>query len=169
MSSSNKTLGDLAGAFKRPVLSGFSAVVAFDYYDGPESGLAVYPTGEGVRFKSLGSSETDTGRAFVLWPIAGRWDARVERLRNETDRNPTALVLVPSASVELERLQADVEAAEALDRFIARSPAGITRLKVARVTDEQYRALMALEDGPAGYELASQLIENYAAGRLAQP
>lgn len=52
---------------------GFSRIIAFQYYDGPEAGLAIYPLGQGVKFLSLGDSHSKLFRAFELVTIDGNW------------------------------------------------------------------------------------------------
>jgi hypothetical protein len=53
MHSASARLGDLARMTGRHRPQ-FDLVIAFDFYDGPENGLALYDSGHAVRFASLG-------------------------------------------------------------------------------------------------------------------
>ena len=67
----------IAGGVARRVK--FDLVVAFDFYDGPESGLAFHSSGEGLRFLMVGESKTRLFRAFRLALLRGNWAEQVEK------------------------------------------------------------------------------------------
>ena len=52
MTSSNDFLQAFARSSQSASDPGFAVILAFDYYDGPEHGLALYQSGHGVRFSS---------------------------------------------------------------------------------------------------------------------
>ena len=81
MSSSSDLLYEFARVSGSAGDPGFAVVLAFEYYDGPERGLALYPSGHGVRFSSLGDSKSRLFQAFELIPIEGNWWPRIKALQ----------------------------------------------------------------------------------------
>src|SRR5262245_53371827 len=117
MNSSNDQLGDVAAAPGRKVDPGFTLVVAFTYYDGPEEGLALFPSGQGVKFFSLGDSSSRLFRAFEFVPLSGNWWRQARALPEFSRIRSSARVLVPSTSDALDQLKRSVVAAEPLGSF----------------------------------------------------
>ena len=159
MNSSNERLGEIAdipGASRDP---GFAVVVAFDFHDGPESGLALYPSGDGVRFKSLGDSTSRLFRAFEVVPIVGDWQSRVESLRTATRQETPHRVLVPSAGALLEKLEREVSEAPATGHYVAVGSPCLELLRVATVSLEQLNALRRLDGSPAAFRCAHSIIK----------
>ena len=65
---------------------GFDVVVAFDYYDGPEKGVAIFSNGGAVKFESIGESKSGCFRAFYLAPLEGDdWLLMVRRMPEAGD------------------------------------------------------------------------------------
>lgn len=94
---------------------GFAVIVAFDYCDGPEHGLALYPSGDGVRFSSLGDSKSRFFRAFELTPIEGAWWPQVRALQRAAGIVPPRRILLPSeATDESSQLESNVIQAPAI-------------------------------------------------------
>lgn len=79
MSSSSESLHEFARGSGSASDLGFTVILVFDYYDGPEHGLALYPSGEGVRFSSLGDSKSRLFRAFEFIPIEGNCGRKSKR------------------------------------------------------------------------------------------
>jgi hypothetical protein len=56
----------------------FAVVVAFEYYDGPESGIALLETGQALRFKLIADSKSQLFRAFLIEILDGHeWRCRI--------------------------------------------------------------------------------------------
>jgi hypothetical protein len=143
---------------------GFAVVVAFDYYDGPERGLALYPSGEGVRFASLGDSNSRLFRAFELVPIRGNWWAEVKDLQRAAGIDPPRRVLVPDeASDMLEQLEKSVLDALGTGQYVGVGTPDLEQLSVSAVSKEQLDALRQLGCSPAGFRSAHQLVKGHAA------
>lgn len=160
MISSNNQLYDFAithGARRDPA---FELIVAFDYYDGPERGLALYPSGVGVRFSSLGDSQSRLFRAFELTTIEGSWWRQVRALQEASKIEPPSRVLVPmEASETLDLLERDVFDAAATGYFIGVGSPFLNCLFVSSVSEEQRAALRQLNSSPASFRLAHQIIK----------
>jgi hypothetical protein len=164
MSSSNDLLTEFARISTAARDPGFVVVVAFDYYDGPEHGLALYPSGEGVRFASLGDSNSRTFRAFELIPIHGSWWPKVRGLQHAEGIDPPSRVLVPGeANDTLKQLQRAVHDATGVGQFVGVGAPDLGRLSVSKVAEEQLIALRQLGGSPDAFRLAHQLAKGRAA------
>jgi len=97
----------------------FEAIIAFNYYDGPESGLAVYSSGEGIRFSSIGDSKNRRQRAFEMEAIEGDWRVSIELLRQNEGALESQRILVPRACQILTALKRDVLLAVTKAQYIA--------------------------------------------------
>jgi hypothetical protein len=138
--------------------------VAFDYYDGPEHGLALYPSGDGVRFSSLGDSKSRFFRAFELTPIEGAWWPQVRALQQVAGIDPPRRILVPSdATDELSQLESNVLQAPAIGQFVGVGSPDFERVSICAVTREQLEALRELGCSPAGFQMAHQLVKGQIA------
>ncbi len=164
MNSSNELLQRLARTPGSAGDPGFEVIVAFDYYDGPEHGLALYPSGDGVRFSSLGDSKSRFFRAFELTPIKGTWWPQVKALQQTAGIDPPRRILVPSeASVELSQLESNVLQAPAIGQFVGVGSPDFERVSICAVTQEQLEALRELGCSPAGFQMTHQLVKGRAA------
>jgi len=164
MISSSEQLQKLAQTFSAAADPGFDVIVAFDYYDGPEHGLALYPSGDGVRFSSVGDSRSRFFRAFELTPIEGAWWPQVKALQQAAGIDPPRRILVPSeATEELSRLESDVLQAPAIGHFIGVGSPDLERISVCNVTREQLGALLELGCSHAGFQMAHQLVKGRTA------
>ena len=159
MNSSDKLLSNIAhvrGASRDP---GFETVVAFEFYDGPESGLAVFASGAGVRFNSLGDSTSRLFRAFELVPIDGDWRSRIEHLRTATGCQTPHRVLVPPHSDLLEKLRKEVSEATATGHYAAVGSAYLDHLRVAPVSLEQLNVLQRLDGSRLAFRCTHSIIK----------
>jgi hypothetical protein len=164
MNSSSELLQRLARTPGSTDDPGFEVIVAFDYYDGPEHGLALYPSGDGVRFSSLGDSKSRFFRAFELIPIKGTWWPQVKALQHAAGIDPPRRILVPSeASDEFGQLESDVLQAPAIGQFVGVGSPDFKRVSICAVTQEQLEALRELGCSPAGFQMAHQLVKGRAA------
>lgn len=159
MNSSIELLQKLARAHGSTDAPEFEVIVAFDYYDGPEHGLALYPSGDGVRFSSLGDSKSRFFRAFELIPIKGAWWPQVKALQQAAGIDPPRRILVPSeVSDELGQLEGDVLQAPEIGQFVGVGSPDFERVSICAVTHEQLDALRKLGCSPAGFQMAHQLV-----------
>lgn len=164
MISSNDFLHKFAQAPGGSHDPGFEVIVAFDYYDGPEHGLALYPSGDGVRFSSLGDSKSRFFRAFELIPLKGMWWPQVRALQRAAGIDPSPRILFPRvASEELSQLESDVLQASAIGQFVGVGSPYFERVSICAVTKEQLAALRELGCSPAGFQLAHQMVKGGAA------
>jgi hypothetical protein len=159
MNSSNRLLREFAGSLGTGD-PGFALVLAFDYYDGPEDGLALYPSGEGVRFASLGDSKSRMFRAFELIPIPGNWWIDVQAMQGVTGVAAPRRVLVPSDSSQtLVQLKQRVFNAAGVSQYIGVGTPDLQQLAVAAIDQQQLDALRRLGCSPAGFRLAHRFIK----------
>ena len=143
---------------------GFAVILAFEYYDGPERGLALYPSGDGVRFSSLGDSKSRLFRAFELTPIRGDWWPSVKALQQAAGIDPPRRVLVPAEATDvLTRLESDVLDAQATGFYVGVGSPNFEQISVSAVTEEQLSALRQLGCSPAGFQSAHRLVKGHAA------
>lgn len=160
MNSLSELLQKLAQAPGSADDPGFEVIVAFDYYDGPEHGLALYPSGDGVRFSSLGDSKSRFFRAFELIPIEGAWWPQVKALQHAVGIDPPPRVLFPQmASDELGQLESNVLQAPAIGQFVGVGSPYFERVSICAVTQQQLEALRELGCSPAGFQLAHQFVK----------
>ena len=75
---------------------GFALVIAFSYYDGVESGLAIYPNGNGVRFATLGDSISRMHRSFRLEFLSGDWWPEIQSVKELREHDSDIRVAVLS-------------------------------------------------------------------------
>jgi hypothetical protein len=163
MNSSNDLLKEFAGALEGARDPGFAVIVAFDYYDGPERGLALYPSGEGVRFASVGDSNSRLFRAFELVPIRGNWWAEVKALQRAAGIDPPRRVLVPAkASDTLEQFEKGVIAAPATGQYVGLGTPDLEQISVSAISKEQLDALRQVGCSPAGFRSAHRLVKGHA-------
>jgi hypothetical protein len=139
---------------------GFEVIVAFGYYDGPESGLAIYPTGDGFRFSSLGDSKSRFFRSFELVPIEGTWWSQFKALPQAQGFVRTSRIFLPSASSEeLIHLKSDVFRARSTGQFVGVGTPYFERVSVSAVNDRDLSELHELSGSPNGFRKAHQLIK----------
>lgn len=161
MISSNELLGKFAQAVDVARDPGFAVIVAFDVYDGPERGIALYSSGEGVRFSSLGDSRSRLFRAFELTPVEGNWGALIESLRKTVGTDLGQRVLVPTAASELvAKLDRDVFEARPTGRYVGIGSPSLERIYASLVAEEKLDWLRSLGCSPEGYEAVHRLIKH---------
>lgn len=160
MSSSNELLHEFARVSGLARDPGFEVILAFDYYDGPEHGLALYPSGDGVRFSSLGDSKSRLFRAFELIPITGNWWPQIKELQQAEGAEPPRRILLPSEGSEaLNELQSDILRASAVGQFVGVGSPDFERISLSPVTQEQLEDVRKLGCSPAGFALAHRLVK----------
>ena len=146
---------------------GFAVIIAFDFYDGPERGLAVYPSGKGVRFWSLGDSRSRFFRAFELTSIVGEWWQQVRSLpevSTSMPTSPTSRVRVPLASDALTVLENNVLDAVATGYSIGVGAPYLQWLLTRSVTVADLAALRQLGGSPEAFRSAHNLVRRQIGG-----
>jgi len=136
----------------------FQVVIAFDYYDGPESGLAIDAAGKGIRFSSLGDSESRTERAFEMESIDGDWTTWIDALLQLEDPSKSQRVIVPGISAPLTQLRERVSSAVVTKQFVAVGTPDLKRLHIVPITAIQSGNLRKLGCSSAGFQMASQMV-----------
>jgi len=160
MNSSNDLLREFTktvGAARDP---GFAVIVAFEYYDGPERGVALYSSGEGVRFSSLGDSKSRRFRAFELISISGNWWPEVTALRRSAGIDSFQRMLVPAeASDVLTRLERRVFSAPTTGLYVGVGSLNFEQIYAAAINEEQLDSLRQLGCSPAGFQSVHRLVK----------
>lgn len=98
---------------------GFGQILAFDFYDGPEHGLAVFPSGEGLRFSVIGESRSRLFRAFSCSLLEGDWGARIVEAYGESEDASKPFVMHGGVTQKALQLEQDAQAADAVKQYIA--------------------------------------------------
>jgi hypothetical protein len=142
MRSSNDRLKEMADTVEVRQDPGFAAILAFEFYDGPERGLAIFPEGESIRFASLGDSPSRMRRAFELAAIDGDWWPQFNEIQSVETRIASPKFLLPShPSKRLSRLEKDVFDATPTGIYVAIGSSYLESLRVAAVTNEELEKL----------------------------
>ena len=159
MISSNKQLHDLSCTLGLRHDPGFVLIVAFEYYDGPEKGFALFPSGAGVRFSPLGDSKSRLFRAFELCPSEGDWWPRVRALQETISGEPSnSRVIVPEENSEtLTLLERDVFDAATADYYVSIGSPNLDWLDVSSISREQ---LEALRQSSIGFHSIHQILKS---------
>ena len=110
MKYSNRLDIDFAVPISQKKIPDFESIIAFSFYDGPESGLAVYPNGVGVRFSSLGDSNSGLFRAFNFQVLEGNWKPRVEFIidQDSIEYSPVRVFIPNKPSELIDKLEKSV-------------------------------------------------------------
>lgn len=166
MGFSNDHLRNLAESPGGRVNPGFELIIAFDYYDGPERGLALLSCGAGVRFSTLGDSRSRLFRSFELTPIEGTWWAQAQ-LVPEVAAAPHSrpIVLPSSTSKALCELERQVFSAPAAGHYVGVGGAHFEWLAVSSIGKDELQALRQLGGSPAGFQSVHQFLKRRAQTR----
>jgi hypothetical protein len=160
MISSNKQLDSLSAVLEVRLDPGFATVVAFDYYDGPEKGFALFPSGAGVRFSSLGDSRSRLFRAFELVAIDGDWRKRILVLQEAVTAESRCRVIVPADSEALTLLERDVFDTAAAGYYVSLGSPNLDWLGVSPVSKERLDALREVGDSFASFRSVHQILND---------
>lgn len=159
MMSSNDLLLECSKHGRREV-PGFALIVAFDFHDGLERGLALYPSGEGVKFSTLGDSKSRLFRAFELIPIKGVWWTAIEVLQNSVVSYSTYRLLWPAKSSEAAvNLERAVLGAPEQGLYIGVGSPYLEAVRVSFVTSQQLETVRQLGCSLAGFALAHRFVK----------
>lgn len=146
---------------------GFSAIVSFDYYDGPESGLAIYPQGDGVRFSSLGDSKSRLFRAFELTSIDGFWLPKIQTLQATTGIEPSRRILFPTKDNELLReLRENTLGANSRGHYVSVGTPDFERILISPVSSWELKILRETKDSERCFKLTHKMIKTKRTGIL---
>lgn len=138
----------------------FALIVAFDYYDGPESGLAVSTTGAGVRFSSVGDSKYRFQRGFEMEAIEGDWWPPVRELVLEEGESEPRRVFAPRPSQILAKLEERVAQATVTEHFVAVGSPDLLRLTIVSATDAEITELRERSRSGDGFRFAKALVRS---------
>ncbi|MFZ3000386.1 MAG: hypothetical protein WA071_08645 [Undibacterium umbellatum] len=135
--------------------------MTFDYYDGPERGIALFPSGAGGRFFALGDSTSRIFRAFELTAIAGDWRERVRTLQGTVNMEKHSRVLVPSENIEaLAVFEQDVIAAFAVAHYVGVGSPHLDWLNIASLDEILLDKFRKSGASTVGFRLAHQFVKN---------
>lgn len=160
MTFSNKYFHDFASknaSYDDPC---FALIVSFDFYDGLERGVALYSSGESIRYSSLGDSLSRRFRAFEFATIEGDFWSTVNALSRATDDASPTRILLTNDSEALTRLDCNVFDAPALDFYVGVGSPYLDRLIVTSCFEDQLNTVRQLGGGAAGFLAAHQILKN---------
>ncbi len=91
MNYSNSQFAKLLSCRPRSVDPQFAEIVTFEFYDGIETGVGFYASGETVRVASLADSNLGIYRAFEFAIVDGSWLEKLSRVALESHEYAMAL------------------------------------------------------------------------------
>lgn len=137
----------------------FQHVVAFQFYDGAETGIAVYESGEAIRFSSLGDSESRRLRAYGLSLVEGHWTQRVCEVFEMEKKSCSERFLLLSqdhdSSLALER---DLANARSIAVYVGIGTPYLEALEAASVTLAELSACQRLADAATAFTEVAKII-----------
>jgi hypothetical protein len=146
MHSASDRLGELARMTGRHRPE-FDRVIAFDFYDGPENGLALYDSGHAVRFALLGESRSRMFRAYALEALDGNdWWQMAWNLPDLPGLPFRGLRLPSTSSEALSRLERHTQSAPVSAYFVAAGDSWMQCLGVRAVQERDLHEIRALND-----------------------
>lgn len=151
-------MGSSSNELSNRIDHNFEVVIAFDYYDGPESGVALYASGEGIRFSSVGDSESRLRRGFEMDAIEGDWWPPIRELIRQEGLSEPRRVIVPGPSETLMRLRENVTQAVAKRHFVGVGAPDLSRMSGIQVTEAELSKLRELGCSTAGFKFANRLV-----------
>jgi hypothetical protein len=133
----------MTSVYGGPYATLLDLIVSFKYYDGPESGLALYKSAPALRFESIGDSSSRIFRAFEISCIEGDWWTKANHLPDVAKKaaGTGPVMIFQRASEELTALIGDVEAASPTASYIGVGCASMEWLKVSPVSGPELSAL----------------------------
>lgn len=159
MNYSNKLLADWAEKLTR--VSCFTSVLAFEYYDGPEKGLAVFETGDGLRFLAIGDSRSGLFRAFELFPIAGNWSAAFEKIQAAENGVQDHQVLFPqNCPDEVNSLEKEVFGEEVSGHYLGIGSPQFEWLYVVHLARDEIAQIRQSVTPQARFDQAHRLLKH---------
>lgn len=169
MTSSNSRLAHLTKTTGARADPGFKVIVATEYYDGPEEGIALYPSGEAARFHALGDSRSRLFRAFAFTAVQGQWSSQVNALpeMSAVARNESTKILVTdNRGEEFERLDRQIRLARVSGRFVGFGPPTLEWLELLEVTAHQIEMLMSNGRDADIFQMVRKMFRRRPAERL---
>lgn len=129
-------------------LEPFRFILTIDFYDGPESGLAILSSGEALRFRAIADSHSRLNRAYEFAYLVGSWASRVElRVGPELFRDSTFELWFSGAGGD--SLEHDMLHQDAAFDFVGVATTWLKKLIVApasRGTIESFQAITCEAD-----------------------
>jgi len=153
--SSNKSNNELIApiSFKRD--PGFALVIAFSYYDGPESGLAIYPNGDGVRFITLSDSRSGLYRSFKLELLSGNWWPKIQCVQELKEHDLSIRIAVLSEqSKEAEILESEIFSASNKGCYLSVGPPNFDWLAAFEANEDYVEKANSL-----GFEFVHKMLK----------
>jgi len=161
MNSSNEQLMAFANTRGKEKNPGFISIVAFDYYDGPEQGLAIYPSGAGVRFSSLGDSRSRLFRAFSFVAIDGDWLKRSKDLQELSVEHSSQRIFLPMEESKLfDVFEQDVSCAAERGYYVGVGSPTLDCLSIATISNEALEAIRKSHNSVDSFHNVHQLIKD---------
>ena len=111
----------------------FANVIAFDFYDGIESGVGLFPCGTALRFTYLTESRTNLFKAFRIDLIDGNWTKYI-------DLYP---FLPPCGNKQFQEFSKRIETEKALKTFIGIGNFSLDRLLIAPISSAEIEHLFS--------------------------
>jgi hypothetical protein len=136
---------------------GFSQILAFRFYDGPEIGVAVFPAGEALRFSVVGESRSRMFRAFECTLLEGNWRAKVLEAYGEAAHLCTQVGWNEGGNQNTSTFEKDVLGANALGHYIAVGRPYLDMLSAVEVTSDELEQLQSTVGDDAFYIIHSKI------------
>jgi hypothetical protein len=139
----------------------FEVIVGFDFYEGVETGMAVYPSGQALWITSLGDSHSRRFRAFELAEIEGSWLATLESLRGSGPKDDKVFVGKSGRDMaKLNQLRRETENARRTKLWVFAGSPYLVRGRTAKIDPANLRALQQHNGSPEGFSATLRFIQD---------
>ena len=137
----------------------FEIIVGFEFYDGPEDGVAILKSGGGLRFTALAESKYRIFRAFLVEEIAGDWINGFRSLGIEAGvYKPCQAIILPDSS-EADAFKEDIIRAASSKSYIAVGFPYFWNLKLIEVNRSIISNLMNINDNDKMFREAHNIVK----------
>lgn len=139
---------------------GFTRILAFEFYDGPEFGLAVFSSGEALRFSVLGESQSRLFRAFDCALLTGNWREKILGVYCEPIDSGAPVIRAGEATDKALQLEREVRDAIAIKHYVAVGCSYLGMLSALEVSRDESEKIRNL-GGDKAFATVHCKIKNY--------
>ncbi|MEN3950978.1 hypothetical protein [Iodidimonas sp. SYSU 1G8] len=141
---------------------GFHTVIMLDFYDGPENGLIVFPSGAAMRFSPLAESRIVILRAYEFVPLNGNWMPDVLTIRAASRTSPPgSRFYFPEGADEFrENFEERMMAARGCGYFVGVGTTWLEKMLIAEVSPEEVVTLQNADANGRSFNLIHRFIKN---------
>jgi hypothetical protein len=140
--------------------SNFEAVIAFEFYDGAETGVALLASGFAVKFSSLGDSESRLKRAFEFSIIKGDWKKQIDLVRSNEPKSTSTKFWLPSKqTAHLTALEAELDNAQVIATYVGIGSPYLENVETKLALPSDLKLLREVSKNGSAFEKISAFLE----------